>query len=167
MDTCRAYVTAQAEYASEDRDGDKVLEYAQKLGSTTGKRDGLYWDVEPDSGEDLSPFGPLLADAAIYIEAARQSKKASPYNGYYYRILTRQGANPPGGAYNYVINGNMIAGFALVAWPADYGSSGVMTFVVNHGSEVYEKDLGANTHAIVGKMSEYNPDAAWARAAEE
>jgi hypothetical protein len=159
--TCRAYVSAQVEYAREDRDGDEVREYAQRLGSTPGKKDGLYWEVKPDSDEEPSPFGPLLADADVYHEAAKKAKTRIPYHGYYFKVLTRQGPNPPGGKYDYIINGNMIAGFALVAWPADYGSSGIMTFVVSHQGKVYQKDLGEKTGEIAAKMTEYNPDKTW------
>ncbi|UCG31634.1 MAG: DUF2950 domain-containing protein [Phycisphaerales bacterium] len=155
---CKAYVGAQVDYARRDRDGDEVLEYAQRIMSTPGKKDGLYWEIEDDQ-EELSPFGPLLADAAAYLEAHAAGK--SPYKGYYYNMLTRQGPNPPGGQYDYVINGNMIAGFALVACPADYGTSGVMTFMVSHHGKVYEKDLGEKTHEIVRAMSAFDPDDTW------
>lgn len=157
---CKAYVGAQVQYASRDRDGDEVLEYAQRILSTPGKKDGLYWEVEDEEGE-LSPFGSLLADAAAYLEAQAAGK--SPYKGYYYKILTSQGPNPPGGEYDYVINGNMIAGFALVACPADYGASGIMTFMVSHHGKVYEKDLGEKTHGIVRAMTAFDPDESWSR----
>jgi hypothetical protein len=151
-----AYVDAQVAYASEDRDGDKVLEYAQRLGSTPGRQDGLYWPVVGD--EAASPFGPFLAAADIHPESR---EAATPYYGYYYRIMPRQGANAPGGAYDYVINGNMIAGFAMVAWPAEYGESGVMTFIVNQSGIVLERDMGPDTEAIGPKMLTYNPNAGW------
>ena len=147
----RAYVDAQIEYARRDRDGDEVLEYAQRLASTPGKRDGLYWEAE--SEEDLSPFGPLVQGAERYLDT---KQPGDPIKGYYFRILTRQGENPPGGRYDYVINGNMIAGFALVAYPADHGNSGVMTFVVSHRGKVHQKDLGEFTG-----MDEYDPDDSW------
>jgi hypothetical protein len=153
IDTVRAYVDAQNEYASKDRDGDQVLEYAQHLRSSPGQHDGLYWPTE--GGAAPSPLGPLLADAV------ETHKAGEPYNGYYYRILTRQGAHPPGGAYDYVINGNMIAGFALIAWPAQYGYSGIMTFVVNHQGKVFEKDLGPDTAKAVAAIDAYDPDATW------
>ena len=156
----RAYVAAQEQYASADRDGDEVLEYAQRIGSRSGRKDGLYWEVDPDSGEELSPFGPLVADARAYMEGR---DPGDPYQGYYFKALTRQGLNPPGGRYDYVINGNMIAGFALIAFPADYDNSGLMTFVVNHQGEVYEKDLGEDTDWIAGGIFEYNPDETWTR----
>jgi hypothetical protein len=118
----RAYVDAQVQYASEDRDGDGVLEYAQKINSTPGKKDGLYWEVPAGSTDEASPFGPFLAEKAAYLS---DRESGDPFMGYYYRIVTRQGGNAPGGRYDYVINGNMIAGFAIVAWPADYANSGV------------------------------------------
>ncbi|MEE8251946.1 MAG: DUF2950 domain-containing protein, partial [Gemmatimonadales bacterium] len=168
IDTCHAYVDAQEEYRSADRDGDDVLEYAQRLGSTEGKKDGLYWHVNLDDNQELSPFGPLLADAAAYLEKAKTTGKANlPFHGYYYRILTGQGAYPPGGEYKYVINGNMIAGFALVVCPADYGSSGIMTFLVSHQGKVYEKDLGKESHEIAKSMSQYNPDTKWVLVEDE
>jgi hypothetical protein len=168
LDTCLAYVEAQHEYASADRGGDEVLEYAQRLGSTQGKKDGLYWYVDSDDDEELSPFGPLLADAVAYLEEAKKTDKDHlPFHGYFFKILTGQGAYPPGGEYNYIINGNMIAGFALVACPADYGSSGIMTFLVSQQGKVYEKDLGDDTHGIVKSMTQYNPDATWVLAEDE
>lgn len=167
IENCRTYVAAQVEYAERDRDADEVLEYAQKARSTEGRKDGLYWEVKPDSDDELSPFGPLMADAAPYLEAAKESKTKIPYKGYFYKILTRQGPNPPGGKYDYVINGNMIAGFAMVAWPADHGSSGIMTFVVSHQGKIYQKDLGEKTAEIAAKMTEYNPDKTWTRVQED
>jgi len=162
IDSCLAYVGAQAEYATIDRDEDGVLEYAQRLGSTEGRKDGLYWYVDPEGDEELSPFGPLLADAVTFLAEARKTDGAGlPFHGYYYRILTAQGAHPPGGEYSYIINGNMIAGCALVGFPADYGSSGIMTFLVSHQGKLYEKDLGAETHVIAKSLSRYNPDSTW------
>ncbi len=157
--TAIAYVEAQVEYASKDRDGDQVLEYAQRIGSSKGKRDGLFWEVDPKSGEELSPFGPYVAEAQNYLKGRQPG---DPYKGYYFKVLTRQGENPPGGRYDFVINGNMIGGFALVAFPADYGSSGIMTFAVSHQGKIYENDLGKNTHFAVNGMHEYNPDNSWA-----
>lgn len=156
----RGYSEAQFDYANSDRDGDGVSEYAQKLHSESGKFDGLFWETE--EGQPQSPLGPLIAEArAEGYKAKGATEKSSPYHGYYYRILTRQGSNVPGGKYDYVINGNMIAGFALVAFPAKYGSSGVMTFVVNNQGKIYQKDLGPKTAEIVEKMKEYNPDSTW------
>jgi len=157
--TAIAYVEAQVEYASKDRDGDQVLEYAQRIGSSKGKRDGLFWEVDPKSGEELSPFGPYVAEAKNYLKGRQPG---DPYKGYYFKVLTRQGENPPGGRYDFIINGNMIGGFALVAFPADYGYSGIMTFAVSHQGKIYEKDLGKNTHFAVNGMHEYNPDNTWA-----
>jgi hypothetical protein len=153
----RAYLDAQREYASRDRNGDGVLEYAQKLGSTPGRKDGLYWPDAP--GEDASPFGPLVAESAYL--ADRDRKQGSPFRGYHFRILTRQGQNAPGGAYSYVINGRMIAGFAMVAYPAAYGDSGVMTFLISHNGQVYEKNLGPSTGRIAAGMSAFDPGAGW------
>ena len=147
----RAYLDSQIEYAREDRDGDEVLEYAQRLSSTPGKKDGLYWEAE--SEDDLSPFGPLVRGAERYLVT---KEPGDPLKGYYFHLLKSQGENPPGGRYDYVINGNMIAGFALVAYPEDYGSSGVMTFVVSHHGKVYQKDLGE-----FSGMLEYDPDDSW------
>jgi hypothetical protein len=158
ISVCREYTIAQREYASADRDDDEVLEYAQCITSTTGKHDGLYWEVKAESKEPLSPLGNLLARAE---EPLKDRKPGSPYLGYYFRILTRQGPNPPGGAYDYVINGNMIGGFALIAWPADYRASGVMTFVISHQGKVFEKDIGPDTAKRVEAMNEYNPDKTW------
>ena len=152
----RAYLDAQIEYAREDRDGDEVPEYAQRLASTPGQKDGLYWEAE--SEDELSPFGPLVRGAERYLET---KELGDPLKGYYFQVLKRQGENPPGGRYDYVINGNMIAGFALVAYPADYGNSGVMTFLVSHHGKVYQKDLGE-----FSGMLEYDPDESWTEVEE-
>ena len=158
-----AYVDAQLEYAQADRDGDKVLEYAQRIVSTPGQKDGLYW--APDASGELSPLGPLVAGADAYTKD--YYKTGEPYHGYFYRILTSQGASPPGGAYDYVINGNMIAGFAMVAWPADYGHSGVMTFAVSHQGTVFEKDLGPDTEELAPKITAYDTGEGWDEVDEE
>jgi hypothetical protein len=155
--TLRAYVDAQVEYASADRDGDEVLEYSQKLASTPGKKDGLYWQVA-SADDAVSPFGPFIAQLPDYV---KERKPGEPYMGYYYRILTRQGDNPPGGRYDYVINGNMIAGFAAIAVPAEYAETGVMTFVVSQQGKVYQKDLGEDTALAAAAIQEYNPDDSW------
>jgi Protein of unknown function (DUF2950) len=157
---CRAYVEAQREYASEDRDYSGVLKYAQHFISNNGK-DGLYWPAAP--GEEESPFGPLIAQATLegYTPGKKHGSEPQPYHGYVYRILTRQGRAAPGGKYDYVINGNMIAGFALVACPTEYGTSGIMTFIISHQGKVYQKDLGSKTSNIVRGMKEYNPDSSW------
>ena len=159
----RAYVDAQREYASSDHDGDGILEYAQRLVSSPGKEDGLYWP--PDLNGQLSPLGPLVAYAQAegYSPELRDEIEVErgPYQGYYFKILLRQGKHALGGKYDYVINGNMIAGFALVAWPAEYGSSGVMTFIVNQQCRVYQKNLGPNTSKLATKMDTYDPDPSW------
>ena len=136
IETARLYVQAQQEYAAEDRDSDGVLEFAQKLVSTDGQTDGLYWPIEQGDGE--SPVG-----ASIDLGALEKAKAGDGYFGYKFRILKRQGDNVAGGAYDYVTNGNMIGGFALIAWPAKYAETGVSTFVVNQAGVVYEKDFGA------------------------
>lgn len=162
LKTVRAYVDAQREYAAHDRDGDHVLEYAQRVVSTAGLKDGLYWS--PDVEGDESPIGPLLAVAqreGYLKEGTDERSGPRPFHGYYFKILTRQGSHAPGGKYDYVINGNMIGGFALVAWPVDYGDSGVMTFIINQQGEVYQKDLGSSTESIVKKMDAYDPDSTW------
>ncbi|MDQ7821303.1 MAG: DUF2950 domain-containing protein [Candidatus Eremiobacteraeota bacterium] len=153
---CHAYVDAQKQYASKDRMGKGIFEYAQKVASSPGKKDGLYWPALEN--QEPSPFGPFMATSSEYQAARRQGE---PYYGYYFRILKAQGPKVPGGAFNYVINGHMLAGFALVAYPADYGTSGVMTFVVNQWGKVYEKDLGGDTARLAGEMKEYNPDGTW------
>jgi hypothetical protein len=160
LSTIRGYVEAQAEYAGSDRDGDGVAEYAQKFTSAPGQQDGLFW--EPQPGQADSPLGPLMADAQAQGYALKgDPQQPTPYHGYYFRILTRQGPAAPGGKYDYVINGNMIAGFGLVAFPAGYGASGVMSFIVNHQGRVYQKNLGPKTAEIAKAMNEFNPDPSW------
>jgi hypothetical protein len=153
-----AYLDAQKVYASVDRIGDGVLQYAQRLGSTAGKHDGLYWPADADKGEEMSPFGPLVAESAAYLKG---HKSGDAYRGYHFRILTRQGKSAPGGAYSYIINGRMIAGFAMVAYPDQYGESGVMTFIVSHNGKIYEKNLGKNSADLGAKMTEFDPGAGW------
>ena len=156
-----AYVDAQRDYYLRNPANDKLLHYAQKFGSTKGKRDGLYFPTKP--GESPSPLGPLYASA----KAAGYQKSGdglpTPYHGYRYRILKGQGPHAPGGAYSYLAQGRMIGGFALVAWPASYGNSGVMTFMVNHEGVVYEKDLGPDTATVAGKITRFDPDPGWKR----
>jgi hypothetical protein len=162
INVCRAYVEAQREYASRDRTGDGVLAYAQNLRSDTGTHDGLYWPAQP--GEALSPFGPLIAAArgeGYQHTAHMLSDQLAPYHGYYFRILKRQGSHAAGGKYNYVINGRMIAGFALVAWPAEWDNTGVMTFIVNQQGIVYQRDLGVKTDKIASHLTEFDPDKEW------
>ena len=127
------------------------------------KQDGLYWAAEGDA--ELSPLGPLVAEADAYTKD--YYKRGEPYHGYYFKILTGQGANPPGGKYDYIINGNMIAGFAMVAWPADYGHSGVMTLAVSHQGKVFETDLGEDTAKLAPEITAYDPDQDWAEVDDE
>ena len=153
-----AYVDAQHEYATMDPNGDGVSEFAQKFKSSEGKKDGLYWPVK--EGEKPSPLGPLAAQAVK--EGYKKKEGAStPYHGYYFKILTGQGKNAPGGAYSYLANGKMVLGFGLVAYPAEYRNSGVMTFIVNQQDTIYEKDLGPDTAKIAGAMKKYDPDKTW------
>ena len=165
IQTCLAYVDAQREYAMKDRDSDKVREYAQRFGSTKGRKDGLYWEAK--EGEEQSPLGSLAAQAVREgYKGRKPGDKPSPYHGYFYRILKAQGKNAPGGAYDYVVNGKMIGGFALVAYPAEYGASGIMTFVVNHDGVVYQKDLGKETGKVASAMTKYDPDKTWEQVEE-
>ncbi len=162
LEVMRAYVDAQREYASADRDGDQVLEYAQRLASLPGRKDGLYWP--PNLDGEISPLGPFVAEAqseGYFADKPIGSSGPQPFHGYLFKILTRQGKHAPGGKYNYVINGHMIGGFALVAWPAEHGASGVMTFLVNQQGRVYQKDLGSNTGKLVARMHAYDPDSNW------
>ena len=161
IQVCLAYVEAQREYASTDREQDGIIQYAQKVMSDPYRRNGLYWEV--GEGEIESPLGPFIAQAAR-AGYTKKGDEPTPYHGYYYKILNGQGMSAPGGAYKYVINGHMVAGFALVAWPAEYGVSGVMTFVVNQNGMVYEKDMGPKTEAVAKAMTLYNPDRTWKRA---
>ena len=163
INVCHAYVDAQREYASEDRMGDSVLAYAQFLRSTPGTHDGLFWPTN-QPGEVLSPMGPLVAQARVdgYHRTAKMlNDEQAPYHGYYFKILTRQGKHAPGGKYDYLINGRMIAGFALVAWPAEWGNTGVMTFTVNQQGKIYQKNLGPKTVKIAKAMNAYDPDDTW------
>jgi hypothetical protein len=160
----RAYLDAQKDYAEGDRNGDGVLQYAQRLGSTPGKHDGLYWPADAAKGEEVSPFGPLVAESAAYLKG---HQSGDPYRGYRFRILTRQGKSARGGAYNYVINGRMIAGFAMVAYPAEYGESGVMTFIVSHNGKVFEKDFGKSSVDTGAKMTTFDPGAGWKEVAAQ
>jgi hypothetical protein len=159
IETVRAYVEAQKDYAARDRDADGVLEYAQKLISSAGQTDGLYWPA--DEGEETSPVGDAINEAAL-----EKAKAGEGYFGYRFRILTSQGDNIAGGRYDYVINGNMIAGFALIAWPVSYAETGVKTFVVNQQGIVYERDLGSSTEAIVPFIDRFDPDDKWSVVAD-
>ena len=171
MMTCRAYVVAQWEYFTQplDTSADGLAVYAQRFISTPGHRDGLYWDVA--AGAKPSPMGSLLAEArAEGYPAGRQqaataapapAHQRSPLRGYYFRILKAQGAHAPGGKFSYIINGNMIAGYALVAYPDKWGSSGIMTFIVNQQGRIYQKNLGPATEETARAMTEYDPDPTW------
>ena len=151
---------AQREYILKDRDEDKLLEYAQKFVSDKGQKNGLYWEAK--EGEEQSPLGPLIAKAAREGYTGKKPVgKRNPYHGYYYRILKSQGKNAPGGEYDYMVKGKMIGGFALVAYPAEYGNSGVMTFIVNQDGVVYEKNLGKDTEKIASAMKKFDPDQTW------
>ncbi|MBL8539035.1 MAG: DUF2950 domain-containing protein [Betaproteobacteria bacterium] len=155
-----AIVDAQREYSAEDRNGDGRLEYARRFRSQPGKTDGLYWPAA--DGKPESPLGPLAATASREGYKS-QAGQRMPFHGYYFRILTAQGKDAPGGAYSYLANGHMIGGFAIVAWPAKYGASGIMTFIVNQDGVVYEKNLGPNTAQIAGEMRLFNPAAGWSK----
>jgi hypothetical protein len=157
IQACLAYVDAQNEYAEKGRDGSPAGVYAQRIVSQPGKQDGLYWTG--DQGNDASPLGELVARATG--EGYRFDGGRAPFHGYYYKILTRQGPQASGGALDYVVDGKMIGGFALVAYPAEYRNSGVMTFIVNHQGTVFQKDLGKHTASIVKRMTSFNPDRTW------
>ncbi len=160
IETSRAYVTAQRRYAQQGHDGKPAGVYATKFRSDVGKQNGLYWPAA--KGEKLSPFGDLVAQAAEEGRAVVGDRgKPSPFHGYYFKILTTQGAAASGGAKNYVVKGDMSGGFALIAWPAQYDATGVMTFLVNQDGVVLEKDLGPGTDAAAKKITSYNPDASW------
>lgn len=157
IQTCLAFVDMQREYAEADRDGDGLLEYALRLHSSPGKRDGLYWPVS--EGEAPSPAGPRLAAAD---PKAAGRKAGSPYHGYYYRLLTAQGKHAPGGARNYLVNGQLIGGAALLAYPASYLASGVKTFMCSMDGVVFEKDLGPGTAAAAARITTFDPGPGWA-----
>jgi len=165
LEVCHAFVQAQREYATKDHAGNGVMEYAQRLHSTPGTRDGLYWETK--SGEEQSPFGPLVARAqeeGYYPpqpQGSAEPKAYAPFHGYIFKVLKKQGPDAPGGKYDYVINGHMVAGFALLAYPVEWGNSGVMTFVVNQQGKVFQKNLGKQTANLAAHLDEYNPDAAW------
>jgi hypothetical protein len=159
IDVSRGYVEAQMAYAQKDYDKDGILEYAQKIVSSPGKQDGLYWEGQPGN---LVPKD--LAEAA---DAMAVAGKRVPYHGYYFRILTSQGSEAQGGAHSYIVKGEMIGGFALVAYPAEYGVSGIKTFVVNHNGVVYEKDLGPTTGVMAHAITSFNPNKTWEAVAGE
>ncbi|HEX8896953.1 MAG TPA: DUF2950 domain-containing protein [Terriglobales bacterium] len=157
---CQELVAAQKEYYSTQQN-----DYAQKIFSDAGQHNGLYWKAAAD--EPQSPIGPMIAAAVLEGYVKGEGGPPTPYRGYYYRVLTRQGKDGPGGAKNYIVNGKMTAGFAFVAYPAEYRSSGVMTFTVTDDGVVYQKDLGKKTGVIAKAMKEYNPDFSWQKAGEQ
>ena len=159
IQTCLAYVDAQTEYSEKDRTGAGPGIYAERIVSLRGRKNGLYWPSA--QGEDESPLGERFAQAAL--DGYRPGAAPIPYHGYYFKILTRQGPSAEGGAVDYVVQGKMIGGFALVAYPAEYRNSGVMTFLVNHRGTVFQKDLGPQTRKLAEQMSSFNPDATWTR----
>jgi hypothetical protein len=158
-----AIADAQRDYASEDRDASGVRQYARKFASTAGKKDGLYWPAA--QGQPPSPLGPLVSRAAG--EGYEKQSGPTPYHGYYFRILTAQGPSAAGGAYDYVVKGRMIGGFAAIAYPAQYGNSGIMTFIVNHDGVVYERDLGPDTARAAKSTTRFDPGPGWSRASAE
>jgi len=152
-DTCRAFVEAELAYAASDHEGGRTLQYAQRMLSTKGKQDGLY------SEDAAKSFIPLSFAKAVADENGNSHPE--PFHGYYFRILKEQGPESPGGSIHYLVDGKMIGGFALVAWPAEYGNTGIQTFIVNHQGVVYSKDLGSNTAAAAGQIMMFNPDKSW------
>jgi hypothetical protein len=162
IQACLAYVDAQNEYAEKDRTGAGINTYAQRIISQPGKKDGLFWPTS--QGEEESPLGELVAEATA--QGYRVGGGRTPYHGYYFKILTKQGPAAPGGELDYIVNGKMIGGFALVAYPAEYRNSGVMTFIVNHTGDIFQKDLGPNTARVAERMTSYNPDATWQKVSD-
>ena len=161
IDLLHAYVDAQHEYATKDCGGSGKVEFAQRLISTENKRDGLYWEAK--EGEKVSPLGPLVAQAA---KEGSFNPDLQPFHGYYFRILKGQGKHADGGAYNYVVKGKMILGFAIIAYPAEYGNSGIMTFIVNQEGTIYQKKLGRNTTRRAEALKIFDPDKTWAKVGE-
>jgi len=157
IQACLAYVDAQIEYSEKGHDGASPGIYAQRFLSQAGKKDGLYW---PNAqGEETSPLGDLVVAATG--EGYKLDSGRAPYHGYYFKILTKQGPEAPGGALDYIVKDKMIGGFALVAYPAEYRNSGVMTFIVSHDGKLYQKDLGKHTAGVAGRMTSFNPDRTW------
>ena len=163
IQTMLAVVDAQRDFANLQRQQSGTAEYAQHILSTPGKKDGLFWPTA--EGEPPSPLGPLVAEAraAGYRRGTRE-EAPTPYHGYFFKVLTSQGPNAPGGAADYIVNGKMIGGFGLVAWPARFGDSGVMTFIVNHEGVVYQKDLGPRTVELAPAIGSFDPDPSWQKA---
>jgi hypothetical protein len=162
IQSCLAYFDAQNDYAEKDRTGVGVNTYAQRIISQPGKKDGLYWPTS--QGEEASPIGELIAQATA--QGYRVGGGRTPFNGYYFKILTKQGAAAPGGELEYIVSGKMIGGFALVAYPAEYENSGVMSFIVSHSGDVFQKDLGPDTAKLAERMSSYNPDKTWQKVSD-
>jgi hypothetical protein len=162
IQTLLAVVDAQREYAAGDLDGNGFADYARKVRSSPGKKDGLYWPAE--AGRPQSPLGELMAEATAEGYGKDKTGKPRPYHGYHYKLLTSQGKNAGGGAYDYVVGGKLLGGFGVLAYPASYGSSGVMTFIVNHEGVVYQKDLGKGTAAAAGAITRFDPDKSWSKA---
>jgi Protein of unknown function (DUF2950) len=165
IQSCLAFVDAQREYYMRNPERDSLLQFSQRMLSSEGRKDGLYWPTSGD--EEPSPLGAQFAEARAegYFQNASATSSAHPYHGYVYRLLKAQGPNADGGAYDYVVRGKMLGGFALVAYPAEYGNSGVMTFIVNHSGAVYSKDLGPDTAQIAANLSTFDPDQSWKREA--
>ena len=163
---CLAIADAQREYVARNPTSSDLPEYARKLVSDSGKKDGLYWPT--DEGEPASPMGPLVASAAVEGYGAKSATSGGPraYHGYRYRLLTRQGAHAKGGAIDYEVNGKLIGGFAVVAYPAQYGNSGIMTFITNHDGVVYQRDLGPDTQRLAEAMTEFDPGPEWTRSTD-
>ncbi len=161
IEVCLAYVDAQREYASRARNRDGVMQYAQKFMSDPGTQNGLYWETK--EGEKQSPLGPLIGKAKSEGYEKKSANKSIPYHGYFYKILKSQGKHAPRGEYSYVINGKMIGGFAMVAYPALYRVSGIKTFIVNQDGIVYERDLGLSTDIVASRMTSFDPDKRWHR----
>jgi hypothetical protein len=159
IQVCLAIVDAEHEYATLARAENDVPQYAARFVSTPGNRDGLYWETQTE--EPPSPIGPLLAIAANEGYPKSNSRVLAPYHGYHYKILTSQGANAPGGAYDYIAKGKMIGSFAVLAYPARYGASGIMSFMVSHDGAVYENNLGRKTTEIAAQLNSFNPDVSW------
>lgn len=159
IQVCLAYYDAQYEYAETMPKVDDMAVYAQRVVSRPGKKDGLYWPSA--EGQPQSPLGGAVAAASV---RGYRVGSGEPYNGYYYKILTRQGSKAPGGAHNFIVDGKMIGGFALIAWPAEYGNSGITTFLISHDGAVYEKDLGKDTAKIASRTTAFNPDDTWKKA---
>ena len=163
IQTMLAIVDAQRDFANLQRQQSGIAEYAQHILSTPGKRDGLFWPTA--EGEPESPLGPLVAEAhAAGYRRGTKEEGSTPYHGYFFKVLTSQGPNAPGGAADFIVNGHMIGGFGVVAWPSRYDDSGVMTFIVNHDGTVYQKDLGAQTAELAPAITSFDPDPSWQKA---